>query len=112
MEGFYAMHYIGSEVSGHAVLVMKDGLITGADSIGGTLDGTFEEVDDYNFKISLTFQTPAGSTRMNGRVVEREAPTQNFTKILPKNFSNGYAIGIQTSEGPINVVFKKLRDTL
>ena len=112
MEGIYAMHYIGSEVSGHAVLVMKDGLVAGADSIGGTLDGTFEEVDNHNFKISLTFQTPVGSRRMNGGVVERETSTQNFTKILPRNFSNGYPIGIQTSEGPINVVFKRLRDTL
>ena len=109
MEGIYAMHYIGSEVSGHAVFVMKDGLITGADSIGGTLDGTFEEVDDRNYKISLTFQKPTGSRLMNGGIVEREAPAQKFTKILPENFGNGYPIGIQTSDGPINVLFKRLR---
>ena len=112
MEGIYAMYYIGSEISGHAVLVMKDGVIAGADSIGGTLDGTFEEVDDDSFKLSLTFQTPVGSRRLNGGVVERDGPTQNFIKILPKNFSNSYPIGIQTSEGPINVVFKRLRDKL
>ena len=111
MEGIYTMHYIGSEISGHAVLVMKDGLITGADSIGGTLDGTFEEVDDHKLKISLTFQTPLGSRLMNGGVAKKEASAQNFTKILPENFGNGYPIGIQTSEGPINVIFKRLRRT-
>ena len=112
MEGIYAMHYIGSKVSGHAVLVMKNGLIAGADSIGGTLDGTFEEVDDHKFKISLTLQMPVGSRLLNGGIVEKENMSQNFTKTLSENFGNGYPIGIQTSEGPINVVFKRLRETL
>lgn len=112
MDGFYGMHYIGSEVSGFAVFAMKDGLIVGIDSIGGMLDGTFEEVDDHRFKISMTLRTPAGSRYSNGKVVERGAPAENFTKTLHKNFGHGYAIGIETSEGPINVVFKRLRGML
>lgn len=112
MDGFYGMHYIGSEVSGFAVFAIKDGLIAGVDSIGGTLDGTFEEVDDHKYKISMTLQIPAGSRFTNGKVVERGAPAQKFTETLPENFGNGYPIGIQTSEGPINVVFKKLRGML
>lgn len=112
MNGIYGMHYIGSEVSGFAVFVMKDGLIAGVDSIGGMLDGTFEKVDDHRYKISMALQTPAGSRYSSGKVVERGAPAENFTKILHENFGNGYPIGIETSEGPINVVFRKLRGTL
>ena len=42
MNGIYAMYFTGAAGSGHAVFVMKDSVIVGADAIGGVLDGTFE----------------------------------------------------------------------
>lgn len=67
MEGFYAMYYTGVSGFGHAVFVLKDGVVSGADATGGVLDGryTVDEAGTVNIEVDLT--VPAGVTLVTGQ---------------------------------------------
>ena len=104
------MYYTGAAGHGHSVFVMKDGLIIGADAVGGMLDGTYEDIGDGNLDVSVTLKVPAGAALVTGVIAAREPLKQQIAAKLPVDFSNGSPIGIQTPTGPINVVFKRLRD--
>ena len=110
MNGIYAMYFTGTAGYGHALFVMKDGLISGADAIGGMLDGTYVDIGDGSLEFSVTLRIPAGAALVTGVIAGNEPLTQHMTTKLPVDFSNGSSIGIQTPTGPVNAVFKWLRD--
>ena len=113
MDGIYAMYYTGAAGSGHAVLTMKDGVIAGADAVGGLLDGTYEAAGDGKVDISVTLKSLPGTWLVTGKIVEKKDDLmQKIIATLPRNFGRGNAIGIRTPTGPVNVIFKKLRDAL
>ena len=113
MDGIYAMYYTGTAGSGHAVLTMKDGIIAGADAVGGLLDGTYEAAENGNVDISVTLKSLPGTWLVTGKLVgKKDGLMQKITATLPRNFGRGNSIGIRTPTGPVNVIFKKLRDGL
>lgn len=113
MDGFYAMYYTGAAGSSHAVLAMQDGVITGADAVGGLLEGTYKEVEDGNVDVSVTLKFLPRTWLVTGKLVEKgDDLMQKITATLPQNFDRGNSIGIRTPTGPVNVIFKKLRDAL
>ena len=104
------MYFTGVAGSGHAVFVMKDGVLVGADALGGVLDGTYTDLGDGNLEVSVVLTVPAGTSLVTGAVAGRESLTQQVTTRLPTNLGNGSPIGVQTPTGLVNVVFKQLRD--
>ena len=52
MGGIYAMYFTGTAGVGHGVFVLKDGVVAGADAIGGVLDGTYQDTGDGNLDIA------------------------------------------------------------
>lgn len=109
MNGIYAMYFTGAAGSGHAVFVMKDSVIVGADAIGGVLDGTYKEIGDGNLDVTITLEIPAGASLVTGAIAGRKPLEQQITTILPASLGNGEAIGVETPTGPVNVVFRRLR---
>lgn len=112
MDGMYAMYYTGRASCGHALLSMKNGLIAGADSVGGILDGTYVEDEDGDIDVSLTLKSLPGTGLVTGELVQENDLSQIIEAKLPHYFWNGNSIGIRTPTGPINVVFKRLRETM
>lgn len=110
MSGIYAMYFTGASGSGHAVFVMKNGVIVGADAVGAVLDGTYKDVGDGMLDVSVTLTVPAGTLLVTGAIAGRNPMAQQITTILPANLGNGRPIGVQTPTGPVNVVFRRLRD--
>lgn len=107
MQGFYAIYYTGIAGFGHAVVVLKDGVVTGADVTGGTYDGTYEPAGEgYDISVALTM--PAGTTLVTGQSIA-EPLTQTIKASLPAHFANGSPVAVTTPMGPVNVIFKKLR---
>ena len=104
------MYFTGVSGAGEAVFVMKDGVIVGSDTAGGVLDGTYKDTGDGNLDISVKLKVPAGTWLVTGTTAGREPLTQEITATLPANLGNGRSLGIQTPTGPVNVVFKRLRD--
>lgn len=109
MEGFYAVYYTGVAGFGHAVLVMRDGVVTGADVTGGIYDGKFKVADAGSVSIEVTLTVPAGTTLVTGQTLP--APySQTIKAELSAHFANGQPVPVQTPLGPVNAIFKKLRN--
>lgn len=107
MEGFYALYFTGRAGFGNAVLVLKAGIVTGADATGGVYDGNYSWADnEIDIKVVLT--VPAGTTLVTGQSLSSPL-SQTITAKLPDSFANGQPVAVQTPMGPVNVVFKKLR---
>lgn len=104
------MYFTGASGSGHAVFVMKNGVIVGADAVGAVLDGTYRDVGDGNLDVSVTLTVSAGTSLVTGAIAGRNPMAQQITTILPANLGNVRPIGVQTPTGPVNVVFRRLRD--
>ena len=110
MNGIYAVYFTGVAGSGHAVFIMKDGVIAGADAVGVVLDGTYKNVGGGNLDFSVTLKVPAGASLVTGVTAGREPLSQRMTAVLPENLGNGSPVGVETPTGPVNAVFKRLRD--
>lgn len=110
MNGIYVTYFTGVTGSGHALFMMKDGEIVGADAAGGVLDGTYRIQSDGKVSLSATFNAPVGALLVTGTVVRDENFLQRITAVVSKNFANGDTIPLQTSTGPVNAIFKQLRE--
>lgn len=109
MNGFYVMYFTGRRGSGHAVFAMKDGVISGADAVGGVLDGTYTD-EGGDVDVSVKLKVPPGTLLVTGDLVGRDSLVQEINTKLPSNFCEGRPIGVKTPTGPINVIFRRLRD--
>jgi hypothetical protein len=109
MDGIYAMYFTGSVGSGSGLLLLKDGIVAGADSAGGIYDGsyTLEKTGAVNIKVRLTL--PPGASLVTGVAAGANSLAMDIPAQLPENFGNGQAIALNTPTGPINIIFKKIR---
>jgi hypothetical protein len=110
MTGIYAMYFTGSAGSGHAVFVMKDGIVAGADAIGGVLEGTYKSAGEGYLEVAVTLTVPSGAWLVTGAVAGDQPMAQEIKARLPENLGGGSPIMVQTPTGPVNVIFKRLRD--
>ena len=110
MDGIYAMYFTGAVGSGMTLFVMKNGIVTGADAVGGELDGTYEIAADGSLGVDVVLSSPPGTTLVTGAASGQEPMRQEIKTRLPPNFADGAAVGVQTPTGPVNVVFRRLRD--
>jgi len=110
MSGIYAMYYTGAAGSGFSVFVMKDGVIAGADPLGGVLDGNYKEAGDGKIDIAVNLTVPSGTSLVTGAIAGQESMTQEIKGTFPTSFADGNALPVQTPTGPVNVIFKRLRD--
>lgn len=110
MDGMYAMYYTGEVMVSHAVLVFEDGLVSGADAMGGVLDGTYEVTENEEIEVSAMLKHNPGTWLATGNLVGKDGLVQKVTARLPRNFGCGKSIEMQASTGLVNAIFRKLRD--
>jgi len=109
MDGFYAIYYTGVAGFGHAVLVLNSGAIAGADVTGSTYDGQYSVNNGGSVHAEIVLTIPAGTTLVTGQTLP--SPFSQTIKVdLSPGFANGEPVPIQTPLGPVNGIFKKLRD--
>jgi hypothetical protein len=86
MDGFYAIYYTGRAGSGFGVLVLKGGVITGADASGGLYDGEYtvnqgKQMLEGTIKmtvppgISLVTGVPTAPYTYTQEIFSRDAPS-------------------------------------
>lgn len=110
MNGIFAMYYTGDSGFGHAIFLAKDGIVSGADVAGCILDGVYSETLDSQFSFQVKYIAPVGVTLVTGQSVVGEPLSQDISATLPADFANGNYVQIQMPLGPVNVIFKKLRE--
>ncbi|HCR85160.1 MAG TPA: hypothetical protein DIV86_00625 [Alphaproteobacteria bacterium] len=111
MNGIYAIYYTGAIGSGQGVVIIKDGVISGADVVGGIYDGQYKEINNQaEGLVSLTL--PAGAMLVTGASSGSQPTKFDIPINLPTNLGNGQPLLIKTPTGPINIIFKRLRDVI
>lgn len=110
MEGIYAIYFTGVAGSGSGVVVLKNGIIAGADVAGGTYDGSYRELGDGTADGLVRLTLPPGAQLVTGATAGSEPMVFEIPLKLPANLGNGTPLGLSTPTGPINIIFKRLRD--
>lgn len=110
MEGIYAMYFTGSTGSGQGLLIMKNGVIVGADVSGGVYDGSYTQEPDRTLDVKIHLKLPPGAALVTGASAGTTPMEVDIATKLPENFSSGQALAIKTPTGPVNIIFKRLRD--
>jgi hypothetical protein len=111
LDGFYALYYTGRVGSGFGVIVLKGGIVTGADVTGGVYDGQYTIKQDRGvFEGAIKLTLPPGVSLVTGAPPTQESVTQEFPISLPLDLDPKHPVQIQTTTGPVNIVLKKLRN--
>ncbi len=111
MEGFYAIYYTGRFGSGFGVLVLKEGIITGADAAGGFYDGEYStDEGTKNLKGTIKMTVPPGVPLVTGIPAGQQSYTLEFPISAPLDSIEQKLLRVETPTGPVNVNLKKIRD--
>lgn len=112
IDGFFRIAFTGANGSGFGMLILHGGIVVGADIVGTTYVGTYTdlaETQEFNFQINVTF--PAGvtpvqtGTPLAAPITVPMSGTVRHDDIIAEN-----PILLRNQLGPVNVIFKKIRD--
>jgi len=106
------VQYTGEAGSGIGLLVLDTGVITGVEILGGTLDGTYmydPRSDKLQSQITWRAGMISGLLAQTGETITPEM-TLTVNVSLPKNLGTDVPTSIETEKGPLNVIFRKIRD--
>lgn len=109
INGFYSAFMSGEDGQGYALLVFKDGRIVGADPLGVTFDGHYEDAND-GWSGEVLVKAPPGGTLIQGVTPGPSGIVYSVPIRLPADFQGQPFIHIETPLGPVNVKLTWLRD--
>ena len=110
-EGFYSVTFTGYADYGFGIIILDTGVVIGAD-VGGVLyDGTY----DFNHQtemldVNVTITVPPGIPLVTGTPPQTTEYKFRIKASLPRTLGDETPITIDTPLGPVNIVFKKIRD--
>ena len=111
MNGIYALYMTGGASVTYALVMLKDGVLAGADAGGGLYDGTYTLRPDGSADGFVTLVVPPEVALITGSV-SGEWRRLEVPLHLRAGFDKGEPTLILTPTGAVNVIFRKLRDTL
>jgi len=109
VDGIYIMSYRGAIGWGLGMLLLRRGIVTGADMLGGLYDGCYEErPDDLVFDLKMT--VPAGVILVQGTRPQPKPYDVPFNAVVPKRAIETHEpVLVQLPPGPVNAIFTLLR---
>lgn len=112
MDGFFRIAFTGTAGSGFGMLVLRSGVVVGADVAGATYDGSYTDnsaTETLDFEITMS--APAGIIPVQTGIALTEPMNLPISGRVPQgNIGSETATLLQTRIGPVNVIFKKLRE--
>lgn len=109
MDGIYTITFRGAATWGAGMLVLQNGSVTGADTAGVLYDGQYADKGSY-LAITMQMTVPPGVSLVQGTPTQPKAYTFSFTASVPKNaMESGEPVLMQLPQGPVNVIFRRLR---
>ena len=110
IEGIYHVTFRGHADWGMGVVVFQKGMIAGADAAGAIYDGHYVENPDA-IDLQVTLTVPPGATLVTGTPPQPRAFKFEIKASIPtRNLETGEYVTVDTGFGPVNVIFRKLRD--
>lgn len=112
IDGFYQIAFTGTAGSGFGMLVLLNGAVAGADVAGGTYDGTYtEKAEIGEVSLQITMLAPAGVTLVQTGIALTSPMSMPISATFTrKETESGQIVLLHTPLGPVNVLFKKIRD--
>lgn len=111
IEGFFRIAYTGENGSGFGMLVFSNGAIAGADVAGATYNGTYSNSPDGLVNFQVTMFAPAGVTPVQtGRPLASPMSLPISGALSEDGLKSENPVLLHTPMGPVNVIFKKIRD--
>lgn len=110
IDGFYKIVFTGASDWGAALIVLLNGVVTGADVAGVAFDGYYS-ADGERLSVRLTLTVPPGVDLVQG--VPRSSKPYSFRAEFTVPLTTWFAsetFRVQTTYGPVNVVAQKLRN--
>ena len=109
VDGIYSIVFRGYVGSGLGMLILRRGMITGADTQGGLYDGSYIE-QGTNLQLEFTMTVPPGVTLVQGTPARPEQYTISARTAFPITaLDNGETVLMELPPGPVNVIFRRLR---
>lgn len=109
-DGIYQITFRGAADWGMGILILKNGVVTGAD-VGGVLyDGNYME-KDRNLEVNLILTVPPGVTLVMG--TQPQSKEYNFPfklSLSEQDMKTKIPVLIQLPQGAVNVIFNCLRN--
>ena|SRR5215831_8323831 len=110
--GFFRIAFTGANGSGLGILVLHDGSVVGADTGGGIYEGSYTENSDARtLDFAVTLSLPAGATPVQtGIALPAAMSVPIHSSVLENDLGSERPTLVQTPLGPVNALFKKIRD--
>lgn len=110
--GFLRIAFTGANGNGLGILVLHDGSLVGADTGGGIYEGSYVENPDVRtLDFAITLSLPAGATPVQtGISLPAPMSVPIKSSVLQDDIGSENPTLVQTPLGPVNVLFKKIRD--
>ena len=109
LDGIFSITFRGRADWGTGLLILQNGVITGADASGALYDGSYQERGpDVDVKLTLT--VPPGVTLVQGTAAQPKQYSISSETTLPiREVLEEKAILLEFPPGPVNVIFRRLR---
>jgi hypothetical protein len=107
--GIYLMTYRGSASWGQGMLVLRNGVVAGADASGGVYDGTYRDTGP-TLAFTAVMRVPPGALLVQGVPPQPTAYDVPFVAEIPKDAIRSQSpVLVEMLPGPVNVIIKLLR---
>jgi hypothetical protein len=110
--GTYGVVYCGTDGLGVGVFNLKDGIVVGADYVGGRYRGTATETANGKITFDLTFKVPADVVLVQGTAAQELPHSRRITQTLPAEFGDGTPVEFETGLGIVTAMIKRIPDGL
>ena len=112
IDGFFRIAFTGAKGSGFGVLALQEGVVAGADVAGGTYVGSYvdsPESNEVRFDIKVTL--PAGTTPVQTGIPLAASITVPISgTVRHEDILNENPVLLSNQLGPVNIIFKKIKE--
>jgi hypothetical protein len=109
LDGIYSIIFRGRADWGTGMIILQNGVITGADAQGALYDGSYAELGT-DLRVDFTMTVPPGVTLVQGTPARPEQYMISARTIFPKRaLDSGEPVLMDLPPGPVNVIFRRLR---
>jgi hypothetical protein len=110
IDGFYAVKMSGDEGQGYALIVFKDGTVTGVDPLGVRFDGGYgASTEDGFYEVDIKVTVPPNGMVIQGVSTGQAGLVYNVSMSLPADFAKRDYLRVETPLGAVNAKFERLR---
>jgi hypothetical protein len=109
MNGIYLGYMTGMYGNGLALILIREGVIVGADAGGMMLDGSYSSAG-HGYHVKVAISIPPGCVTIHGIPSGEKGLRYEVEANVPSNLESVPFLTFPTPFGPVNCRFKKIRD--